>query len=283
MQRDEPPKSQIQFLQLRFQRLRPIPSTVGYEHKHARVVVNTNQLLTRICEVKPIQTPAFGQTARAIKFRKKIAGIGMQGAFGTPELTGGMSFLGAKAKEDSFGTEVKTYTSRITQGDRHGAVWWGFSIDDPHDREAGLKLHHPNTLPRATFEFLGKSDQPPIPKTFDIQVISFWSLMPTTGHNLFHWLKTRTSLSSKSPSYSNLCQVVRLDMPSESTIRSDHMSLTKVRPSGCHLKVMLEGLHKINTSVETGMFRPSHSMTMNFLMIPPGAETLYDENFSFVP
>jgi hypothetical protein len=94
----------------------------------------------------------------------------------------------------------------------------------------------------------------------------------------------RTSLSSKSPAYSNLCQVVRLDMPSELTKRSHHMSLTKVRRSGCHLKVMLEGLHKINTSVEPGMFRPSHSTTMtHFLMILPCVETLYDENFSFVP
>lgn len=286
VQQDEPPKSQIQFLQLRFQGLRSIPSTVGYEHKHARVIVNTNQPLTRICEVKPIQTPALGQTAKAIKFRKKIAGIGMQGSFETPGFTsstGGMSFFGARAKEDSFGTEVKTYTSRITQGDRYGAVWWGFSIDDPHDQEAGLKLHHPNTLPRATFEFLDKSGQPPVPKTFDIQVISLWSLIPTTGRNLFHWLRMRTSLSSQSPSYSNLCQVVRLEMPSESTKRSDHMSLTEVRPSGCHLKVMLEGLHKIDTSVEPGMFRPSHSMRVNFLMIPPCADILYDQDFSFVP
>ena len=98
----------------------------------------------------------------------------MVGIFGITTATG--TLVGSQTNETSSSAEVKKFTSRITQFDRRGVVLWGFSIDDPYERERGVGLNE-DTLPSVEFEFLGDGAPPPPPELFRVEVTSCWSLI----------------------------------------------------------------------------------------------------------
>ena len=132
----------------------------------------------------------------------------MVGIFGITTATG--TLVGSRTNETSSSAEVKKFTSRITQFDRRGVVLWGFSIDDPYERERGVGLNE-DTLPSVEFEFLGDGAPPPPPELFRIEVTSCWSLISGSKRRAPSWFSQPGR--PKAPSHSVLCQVVVLEIP----------------------------------------------------------------------
>jgi len=141
-----------------------------------------------------------------------------------------------RTSEAASSSEQKRFNSRITEQSMLGLAWWGFNIDDPHEREEGIEMSN-ETLPSAEFEFLGNSDAPSsLPEHLNIEVASYWSIITSSGHDLT-WLKTL--LASKT-GYSNLCQVVTMAVPSNLSKRSTYKATLHVN-SGYRVRVRHPG------------------------------------------
>jgi hypothetical protein len=133
--------------------------------------------------------------------------------------------------EETTGSEKKRYTSRITQQEVHGVVWWGFNIDDPNEREDGIDMPD-DILPAVHFNFVGNSKIPaPPPERMDIVIASYWSIIPrsepksTWIRKLLHLTKSSGN-TQQAISYSNLLQIVALetvpsDLPEQSHYNAD--------------------------------------------------------------
>ena len=208
---------------------------MGYEQVHARVVIDAKEELTRVDAIKPSRTPAIGLESTEVTTRQSSSALGFSGSsgFGSPSIKG--MFSGHLGAESSSHLETRNYGSRITQGDSDGVVWWGFNIDDPHEQEAGKELL--DTLPSAEFEFLGKNAS--LPPRLHVEVASCWSLISSI-ENRQSWIQALIGLAKpKGLSYSNLCQIVQLEIPNTLLEDCEYKSLTDVMQSGCHTQVQL--------------------------------------------
>ena len=218
-------------------------STTGYEQINARVVIDAKEKLTRVNAIKPSRTPAIAPEVTEVTTRQRSSALGLLGSagFGSPFIKA--KFSGHLGVESSSYLEMINYGSRITQGDRDGVVWWGFNIDDPYEQEAGKELL--DTLPSAEFEFLGKNAS--LPARLRVEVSSCWSLISSI-ENRQSWLQAIIGLAKpKGLSYSNLCQIVHLEMPSTLLGDCEYKSITDVTQSGCHTQVQLfEGSHSVH-------------------------------------
>ena len=127
-------------------------------------------------------------------------------------------------------TESTKHHSRITEDYSDGVVSWGFCVDDTRERETGIRFGAHRALPSVNFKFYGMSDSvppPPPPKRLDVLVKSCWSLIPRADCSRdAAWVSLSKGLfprlpACEVPSYSNFCQVVILEVPSDlETFRS---------------------------------------------------------------
>ena len=192
------------------------------------MVIDTNEELTRVDAIKPSRTAAIGVESTEVTTRQSSSALGVSGSggFGSPSIKA--TFSGHLGAESLSYLEMRNYGSWITQGDSYGVVWWGFNIDDPHAQEAGIELL--DTLPSAEFEFLGKNAS--LPAWVHVEVSSCWSLISST-ENRQSWLLALIGLAKpKGLSYSNLCQIIQLEMPSTLLEDCKYMSLTDVMHVG---------------------------------------------------
>jgi len=223
-------------------------STSGYEQIYARVVIDAKEEITRFNAIKPSQTPALDPESTEVTTRQSSSALSFLGSagFGSPSINA--KFAGQLGAESLSHLETRNYGSRITQGDRDGVVWWGFNIDDPNEREAGKEL---DTLPSVEFEFLGKNAS--LPPRLHVEVASCWSSI-SSSENRQAWLQTWIGLAkSKGLLYSNLCQIVHLEIPSMLFEDCEYKSLTDVRQSSCHTQVKLfEGSHVVHIIPSVG-------------------------------
>ena len=206
--------------------------------------IDTKEELTRVDAIEPSRTPARGLETTEVATQQSRSALGFSGSagpFSSPST--GATFSGHLGAESSSYLETRNYGSRITQGDSYGVVWWGFNVDDPHEQEAGKELL--DTLPTAEFEFLGKNAS--LPARVHVEVSSCWSLISSI-ENRQSWLQALVGLAKpKGLSYSNLCQIVRLEIPSMLLEKCEYMSLTHVTQSGCHTQVRLsEGSNSVH-------------------------------------
>jgi hypothetical protein len=147
------------------------------------VAINTRRELTEVNVKKPFATRAEDGETKEINGSKKTlaATIGgsVAGIFGITTAAGKLT--ATRAKETSWSAEVRKFNSRITQFDSRGVVLWGFSVDDPYERERGIRLDD-DSLPSAELEFFGDGDPPPPPEFLHIEVTSCWSLKSGGRH-----------------------------------------------------------------------------------------------------
>ena len=208
-----------------------------YQLSHFRAEINTRQELTEFDHIKPSSTRAVDSETKVIEGSKKTLAAVMSTTFGISGLkpTALFSLSGSKAKESSLSKEVKIFNSRIIQGDHDGAVWWDFIVDDPDPQERGSELC--DSLPCVSSTFLESSDDappPPAPDLFGIKITSCWSLIPSHSNPLSlltAWLPPTSSEVMAPTPYSNLCQTLLLDLPSQLSKDSYFKAVAKVTPS----------------------------------------------------
>ena len=200
------------------------------------MVIDTKEELTSVDAIKPSQTPAIGLESTEVTTRQSSSALSFSGSagFGIPSIRA--MFSGHLGTKSLLHLGTRNYGSWITQGDSYGVIWWGFNIDDPNEREAGKELFLDN-LPNAEIEFLGENAS--LPAWVHVQVTSCWSLISSTK-NRQSWIQALIGLAKpKGLSYSNLCQMVQLEIPSTLQERCQYMSLTDVMQSSCHTQVKL--------------------------------------------
>jgi len=199
------------------------------------VAIDTTHKTTKITVKRPLATCAEDHM-------KKLTSTGKQGWTATVTSMVKMPLptlnitAGASRVTETL-SEKTMLTSRITQNDVHGVVWWGFSVDDPNERRSGIELG-PCKLPSVDFEFLADKTPPSPPPNIHIEVAAYWSWWSLPNRK---WSGSKTQ---EQPPYHNLCQLVVLEMPSDLSASSDYMAELKVgsgMPSDRE-KVMLEGL-----------------------------------------
>ena len=208
-----------------------------YQLSHFRAEINTRQELTEFDHIKPSSTRAVDSEAKVIEGNKQTLSAVLGTTFGISGLkpTALFSLSGSKTKELFLSKEVKIFNSRIIQEDHDGAVSWDFIVDDPYQQERGSELCE--SLPCVSSTFLESSDDappPPAPEIFDIKITSCWSLIPS-NRNPLSWLTAwlpPTSLEVMAPTpYSNICQILLLDLPSQLSKDSYYKAVAKVTPS----------------------------------------------------
>jgi len=84
---------------------------------------------------------------------------------------------------------------------------------------------------------VGSSDgapPPPAPDLFGVEVMSCWSLIPSNRNPLSllaSWLALGSSEVKPPTPYSNLCQIMLLDLPSQLPEESYYQAVAKATPS----------------------------------------------------
>jgi hypothetical protein len=92
----------------------------------------------------------------------------------------------------------------------------------PTVQEAGIEFL--DTPPSVEFEFLGKNAS--LPARLHVEVASCWSLISSI-ENRQSWITALIGLAKpKGLSYSNLCQIVQLEIPSTPREDCEYMPLT---------------------------------------------------------
>jgi hypothetical protein len=141
-------------------------------------------------------------------------------------------------------TEVESRRHHPKFGEeRHDGVVT-LEFDCANERQAGIGFEDPVSL---AFKFHGMSDDepPPLPpKHFDIVVKSYWSLIPPRADHSkslgWPFFKGRFP-ALEAPRYSTLCQIIKLEVPSELSQDTYHKSTAKVNQSGCQIIIEREG------------------------------------------
>ena len=211
-----------------------------YYLSHLRAEINTREAHTTFDNIKPASTPATGSESKVVEGNKQTDSTAFGAAVGTSAFkpTALLSFVKTKAKEFSSTKEHKVFDSGIIQKDHNGAIWWEFRVDDSNQQQHGLDLQELGTLPCVSCTFEGSSGdtQPsPVPDLFGVEVMSCWSLISSESNllSLLASWPTPGSSEVKQPTpYSNLCQIMLMDLPSQLLEGSFYKDVAEVPPSG---------------------------------------------------
>ncbi|KIK05389.1 hypothetical protein K443DRAFT_91353 [Laccaria amethystina LaAM-08-1] len=210
-----------------------------YHLAHFRAEINTREKLTTFDDIKPASTRAVDPESKVVEGNKQAHAGTLGSTFGINSLkpTGSFSISGTIAKESLSTKAIKVFNSRIIQRDYNGAICWEFSVDDPYQQQQGLDLQELSILPCVSCTFMGSSDYmppPPAPELFDVEVMSCWSLISLKSNPcslLSSWLALGSSEVKPPTPYSNLCQIMKLELPSQLAEGSYYKAVAKATPS----------------------------------------------------
>jgi len=202
-----------------------------YHLAHFRAEINTREESTRFDNIKPASTCAVDSESKVVEGNKQTdagtLGITAETSSLMPTASGSISRT--MAKESSS-------TSRITQ-EHHGAISWEFIVDNPYQKWWGLDMQELGTLPYVSCTFMGSSDDtppPPTPDLFGVEVVSCWSWIPLKRKplSLFaSWLALGGSELKPPILFSNFCQIMLLDLPSQLPEESYYNAVAMATPS----------------------------------------------------
>ncbi|KIK04994.1 hypothetical protein K443DRAFT_91988 [Laccaria amethystina LaAM-08-1] len=228
----------IEFKEFKLQSIADVESAY-YHLAHFRAEINTREKFTKFKNIKPASTRAVDSESKVVEGNKHTLVATLGSTFGISSLkpTALFSISGTKGKESSSTKELKVFNSRIIQKDYNGATWWEFTVDDPNQQQQGLDLEELGTLPCVSCTFVGSSDgtpPPSAPDLFGVEVMSCWSLisLKSNPHSLLaSWLALRSPEVKPPTPYSNLCQIMLLDLPSQLPEDSYYKAVAKATPS----------------------------------------------------
>jgi hypothetical protein len=209
---------------------------MAYAQFYVRIIINSKQENAGVEGIRPKRTPASEREEQQSSVTKTGQTHGMTvGLAIGPHPHGAITGAATKTNEKTASCEKKRYTSRITEQHDDGVVEWGFNVDDLHEQERGIDMSD-DVLPTVCFEFVGDPKvPPPPPERMDIEVASYWSMIPRNGTES-NWIHTflnvpRSSGNAQATSYSNLCQIVALEtVPFDLEPRSDYRATMHVSP-----------------------------------------------------
>ena len=228
----------IQFKKLELQGKAEVDSAC-YHLAHFRAEINTTEEFTRFDNIKPASTRAVDSESKVVEGNKQIdsATLGIKAGTSSLMPTASGSISGTIAKESSLTKELKVFNSRIIQEHHDGAISWEFIVDDPYQQQRGLDMQELGTLPYVSCTFMGSSDDappPPAPELFGVEVMSCWSWIPLKRKplSLFSsWLALGGSEMKPPILFSNFCQIMLLDLPSQLPEESYYKAVAKATPS----------------------------------------------------
>ena len=221
-----------------------------YHLAHLRAEINTREEFTIFDNIKPASTCAVDPQSKVVEGSQQTHAGTLGSTVGIP--TSLFSIFGTIAKESSTTKELKVLNSRIIQEDHDGAISWEFTVDDPYQQEKGLDLKELGTLPSVSCTFIGSSNDeppPPAPDLFGVEVMSCWSLISSKKKpaTLFASLFSFGSSEVKPLTYSNLCQVMMLNLPSQLSNDSYYKAIAKATPSSAMpFEVKRKSSHKFD-------------------------------------
>ena len=181
------------------------PEKPTYRHFQVGVEIDANERHTFITKIRPVSTSKYNPESKVSHTSKKAWNVLASASLNFLKPQGTIGASGSRTGEQSTATEKTTRISRIIQRDIRQNISWSFHIADPFDQETGVTLS-PEKLPRAHFEFLGKTPAPP-PDRLTLEILTYWSLL--SPHRGGVWL-----IPEDTPSFSNLCKIITLDLPS---------------------------------------------------------------------
>ncbi len=208
-----------------------------YRHFQLDVRIDAKEKYAHITQIRPVSTSKYNPESKVSSGSKKAWSILGSATLSFPKPQGTIGASGSQTGEKSTAIEKTSLVSRIIQRDIGPTISWSFHIADPFDQDTGLTLSS-EKLPRAHFEFRAKNPAPP-PKYLTLEISTYWSLLSAHATSSA-WLS-----SEDTPSFSNLCQVVTLDLPSD-----------------------LQGFHKYNADL---LVWPKHSK-LGATVTKPGGE-----------
>ena len=226
----------VEFMKLYFGTGRAVPVELQYMQTYVRVIIDSRHENTCVVESRPQGTTAFGTQEKQLGATKIGQSRGVTIAFNAGvNPTATIAATATNLTEKTMGYEKTRNTSRITELHQGGVVEWGFEVNDPNHQEDGIKIPN-DAFPMACFEFLGDPKDPPTPpEHMDIGIISYWSMVLPSGPKNNWWRRllnfSRSSGKNMAVSYSNLCQIVALNIcPSDLPPRSDYRATMHVTP-----------------------------------------------------
>ncbi|KAJ2932718.1 hypothetical protein H1R20_g4372, partial [Candolleomyces eurysporus] len=182
-----------------------------YSQSYLKILIDSYSPRWRLSKHKPKSTRASDGQVKRIVSEKSVwqqalkAGLSLI-PFGAPlKAEGGLS----RTSERLTSNEAVRFGSRIIQRHNLGVFWWSFHVDDEYERDCGIELGE-DTLPSAEMSVLPSANSPnePLDK-LTVEITSFWSLLRKESGG---WL-SYTPGDSLPPGFSNLCQVICIDLP----------------------------------------------------------------------
>ncbi len=145
-----------------------------------------------------------------------------------------------------------------------GVISWGFYIADRFNQGVG-KFTPADQLPSACFEFVGDDDTPaPPPKSIDVEVSTYWTILPRGSENI----PANIWHSRNKISYSNICQITSLRIPSNLRGKHNYRSTLHVYPKLPPKSINVRNSSKASTvTVEVQVKRDSKSIEVNSLVV----------------
>lgn len=173
------------------------PGNLAYRHFHLAFSIDSHQEVVNVEDIRPRRTQKYNQESKASSPTPST--LAMIGPI-IPQLTVRTGAIRTGGQV----TSIEKTVSRIKQIDISGIAEWTFYITDTF---GGIALS-PDKLPHACFKFIGETDIPaPPPTHMDIKISTFWTLSGNPWRNL-------EGTTSSKPTYSNICKVVKLEVPS---------------------------------------------------------------------
>jgi hypothetical protein len=199
------PTCKVRFTQLVFGS-QCFKSGASYHQLHCRVIIGS-RLRAHIDESLPKRS-RFSERETLITVAEKAtetkAGSIAIGAT-TTGFNIGASGTRTRAVEEGTTTTTKHHIEKISRQAKAGIASWGYYINNPNLRQEGTVLEE-TERPTVTFTFQkGINKIAPIPKKIDVEVTSFWSIVPSQSHRTAGWLSKIITNGSSATQFSHLC------------------------------------------------------------------------------
>ena len=203
-----------------------------YHLSHFRAEMNTREEFTTIDNIKPASTPE--PERKVVEGDKEIHSnaYGATGGIAGYNPSASVSVSRTDTKESSSAQESKVLSLKIMQKNHDGAFWWEFNVNDHYQRQQGVDMQESN-LPCVSCTFEARSDalSSLAPDLFSVEVMSCWSLIPLEGNHIpLLWPALGSSEVKPPTPYSNLCQIMLLDLPSQLSKNSHGRAVAEAKP-----------------------------------------------------